>query len=461
MVEPMGSPTVGSGQTEREALPQELASWPTHVPSAAVLGQVELLIAGIFGPAAELTVEVTSTVGGASAEAGHLVLTDDEGTPLADVLVTKVSAGHNRDNVVVAGQVGALRPFRVGPFRALRRWPDDVRRDLAGVPAVAVVLGRPLTADEESRLADAAASRNARLLLLPCVADTGHSGLPPEVLVRGVRASLPRLATPVGPPLLVPLPLVPGVDTAIPAGAEEFVVAAGATLIDPNVAPDGVGWTRIAGALDAAPGVLEGIVAADVAAVLRRWRPPRTERGLTVFFTGLSGSGKSTLAHGLVDALAERGRSVTLVDGDAARRLLSSGLGFSRADRDLNVLRIGWVASEVTRHGGVAVCAPIAPFAATRSKVRHMVETHGGFVLVHVSTPLAICEQRDRKGLYAKARAGLISEFTGISDPYEVPDDANIRVDTSTLTVGDGVGSIVGYLEHEGWLTPLWTTPSR
>jgi sulfate adenylyltransferase len=452
---------VGSGQTARETLPQELASWPTFAPSPAVLGQVELLLAGLFGPAAELTVEVPSAVGDASAEAGHLVLTDEEGTPLADVVVEKVSAGHNGDNVVVAGKVGALRPFRVGPFRALRRWPDDVRRDLAGVPAVAVVLGRPLMADEESRLADAAASRGARLLLLPCVADTGESGLPPEVLARAVLASLPRLATPAGPPLLVPLPLVPGVDTVTPAGAEEFVVAAGATLVDSDVAPDAAGWTRIASALDAAPGALEGIVAADVAAVLRRWRPPRTERGLTVFFTGLSGSGKSTLARGLVDALLEHGRSVTLVDGDAARRLLSSGLGFSRADRDLNVLRIGWVASEVSRHGGVAICAPIAPFASTRSEVRRMVERHGDFVLVYVSTPLAVCEQRDRKGLYAKARAGLIPEFTGISDPYEVPEDADIRIDTSTLTVGDGVGLIVGYLEDEGWLTPQWTPPSR
>ncbi len=420
-----------------------------------------MLLAGIFGPAAGLTIEVPLAVGDASAEAGHLVLTDEEGTPLADVVVEKVSAGHNGDNVVVAGTVGALRPFHVGPFRALRRWPDEVRRELAGVPAVAVVLGRPLSVDEERRLAAAAAGQGARLLLLPCVADTGQSGLPPEVLARAVRASLPRLATPAGPPLLVPLPLVPEVDTVTPAGAEEFVVAAGATLVDSDVAPDPAGWTRIASALDAAPGALEGIVAADVAAVLRRWRPPRTERGLTVFFTGFSGSGKSTLARGLVDALVERGRSVTLVDGDAARRLLSSGLGFSRADRDLNVLRIGWVASEVTRHGGVALCAPIAPFAGTRSEVRRMVEMHGDFVLVHVSTPLAVCEQRDRKGLYAKARAGLIPEFTGISDPYEVPEDADIRIDTSALTVGDAVGLIVGYMEREGWLTPQWTTPSR
>ena len=450
----MGSPTVATGQTRRDALPQEVASWPSYAPSPAVLGQVELLLGGTFGPAAELTFEVPLAVGDASAEAGHLVLTDDEGTPLADVVIEKVSTGHDEDNAVVTGMVGALRPFRLGPFRALRKSPDEVRRDLAGVPAVAVVLGRPLATDEERRLAEVAAGQGARLLVLPCVAETGRSGLPPEVLVRAVLASLPRLATPAGPPLLVPLPLVPGVDTVTPAGAEEFVVAAGTTLVDSDLASDAAGWTRIASALDAPPGALEGIVAADVAAVLRRWRPPRSERGLTVFFTGLSGSGKSTLARGLVDALVEHGRSVTLVDGDAARRLLSSGLGFSRADRDLNVLRIGWIASEVTRHGGVAICAPIAPFASTRSEVRRMVERHGDFVLVHVATPLAVCEQRDRKGLYAKARAGVIPEFTGVSDPYEVPEDAEIRIDTSTMPVDNAVGLIVGYMEREGWLAP-------
>jgi sulfate adenylyltransferase len=132
--------------------------------------------------------------------------------------------------------------------------------------------------------------------------------------------------------------------------------------------------------------------------------------------------------------------------------MLSSGLSFSRADRDLNIRRIGWVASEVTRHGGIAICAPIAPFAATRAEVRRMVERNGGFVLVHVATPLAVCEARDRKGLYAKARAGLIPEFTGVSSPYEIPEDADIRIDTSAISVDDAVAEVVAYLEREGWL---------
>ena len=142
-----------------------------------------------------------------------------------------------------------------------------------------------------------------------------------------------------------------------------------------------------------------------------------------LFLTGLSGSGKSTIARDLRDALAERGdRRVSLLDGDLVRQLLSAGLTFSRADRDLNIARIGYVAAEIARHGGIAICAPIAPFAAARARVREMVSEVGDFLLIHVATPVEVCEARDRKGLYAKARAGLIGQFTGISDPYEEPD---------------------------------------
>ena len=437
--------------TGPDALPDDLAGWPTHVPSPAVLGRVELLLSGTGDPD-PVIVNVPAPVADASADAGHLVLTDEEGTPLADVTVSEVAPGPDGALARVTGPVRALRPFRAGPFRALRRRPDEVRRELAGVAAIGVVLGRPLTAAEEQALSDVAAGRGARLLVLPCVADTGPSGLPPEILVRAVRESLPRLDTPAGPALLVPLPLVPRAEPAVPPGAAEFVHAAGGTMLEPKAMPDPTAWTRIRSALDAGPGAVEQIVAADVAAVLRGWRPVRSARGLTVFFTGLSGSGKSTLARGLADALLERGRTVTLVDGDAARRLLSAGLGFARADRELNIRRIGWVASEITRHGGVAVCAPIAPFAATRAEVRRMVEENGDFVLVHVATPLSVCEQRDHKGLYAKARAGLIPEFTGVSDPYEVPEDADIRLDTSTMPVDEAVAAIVGHLETEGWL---------
>ena len=171
-------------------------------------------------------------------------------------------------------------------------------------------------------------------------------------------------------------------------------------------------------------------------------------------FTGLSGSGKSTIARGVHDLIVERAdRPVTLLDGDVVRRHLSKGLGFSREDRDTNILRIGFVAAEVARHGGIAVCAPIAPYARTRAAVRELVGAAGGrFVLVHVATPLEVCEARDRKGLYAQARAGQIEGFTGVSDPYEVPTDADLRLDTTHLEVPSAVHAVVGLLVSRGLL---------
>jgi sulfate adenylyltransferase len=193
----------------------------------------------------------------------------------------------------------------------------------------------------------------------------------------------------------------------------------------------------------------------DEIEALQRAYVPRASRGFTVFFTGLSGSGKSTIARALRLRLMERtGRQVTLLDGDRVRRHLSSELGFSREHRDLNIERIGWVASEITRHRGIAICAPIAPYDRIRQQVRQMVEEAGGFVLVHVSTPLDTCEQRDRKGLYARARAGSIPEFTGISDPYETPADADLRIDTRHTSVDEACAIVIGYLVGEGYLAP-------
>jgi sulfate adenylyltransferase len=190
-----------------------------------------------------------------------------------------------------------------------------------------------------------------------------------------------------------------------------------------------------------------------VAAELRRSYPPRARQGFTVFFTGLSGSGKSTIANVLLVKLLELGgRPVTLLDGDIVRKHLSSELGFSKEHRDINIRRIGFVASEITKNGGIAICAPIAPYDATRKDVRALVEPGGGFLLVHVSTSLDVCEARDRKGLYAKARAGALPEFTGISDPYEVPDDADVTIDTTQLTPEEAAQQIILHLESEGYV---------
>jgi sulfate adenylyltransferase len=199
----------------------------------------------------------------------------------------------------------------------------------------------------------------------------------------------------------------------------------------------------------------EGELPDEVAAVVDHDRPPPDQQGLVLFFTGLSGSGKSTLARALVDRLLEQGeRTVTSLDGDVVRRNLSAGLTFSKEDRETNSRRIGWVAAEISRHGGVAVCSPIAPFDATRQDVRAMTGAAGGaFFLVHVATPLEECERRDRKGLYAKARRGEIPDFTGISSPYEEPTDADLRIDTTGRTIEDCRDEVLGALRSAGYIT--------
>ena len=190
-----------------------------------------------------------------------------------------------------------------------------------------------------------------------------------------------------------------------------------------------------------------------VVEALRKSYPPRHKQGVTVFFTGLSGSGKSTIANALLVKLLETGdRPVTLLDGDHVRKTLSSELGFSKEHRDLNITRIGYVASEICKNGGIAICAPIAPYTSTRRAVREMNEAFGGFVEVHVATSVEVCEQRDRKGLYAKARAGIIKEFTGISDPYEAPENPEVYIDTADLSPDLAAHRILVKLESMGFL---------
>ena len=191
----------------------------------------------------------------------------------------------------------------------------------------------------------------------------------------------------------------------------------------------------------------------EVVTELRRSFPPRHKQGVTIFFTGLSGSGKSTIANVLLTKFLEAGgRPVTLLDGDLVRKNLSSELGFSKEHRDINIRRIGYVASEITKNGGIAICAPIAPYDVTRKHVRQLIEPYGGFILVHIATSVDVCEQRDRKGLYAKARAGILKEFTGISDPYESPTDADVTINTGELSAEEAAQAIILHLEREGFI---------
>ena len=188
--------------------------------------------------------------------------------------------------------------------------------------------------------------------------------------------------------------------------------------------------------------------------IWRKENPPRNKQGLCLWFTGLSGSGKSTIAGALSAMLLEHGRQATILDGDVVRTHLSKGLGFSKEDRDINILRIGFVAGEIARHNGTVVCAAISPYRSTRNEARKMVGSDH-FVEIFVDTPLDVCEQRDVKGLYARARRGEIKGFTGIDDPYEAPQDPEVVVETVGNTPESNARQIVQYLEERGFLLPV------
>jgi sulfate adenylyltransferase len=385
-----------------------------------------------------LTLEVPSD---AAAPGVPLTLLDPEGAPVGRVAVTAVRPA-GPDTVFVAGPVETVSPREAPTFGYLRRPAREVAAEVPG-PVLGVPVDGPLSSAELDHVAAEAETLGARVLLLPLVG-AGRPG-DPDALVRMTLAAAAALPS---TPRVVAVPL-PCPDEPTDALLRVHVAAAyGATHVVSPVSPSDALPAAVV-----APAVPSQQFPDAVRAELRRAHPPRDAQGLTVFFTGLSGSGKSTLARAFAGRLAERGdRTVSLLDGDVVRRSLSAGLGFSREDRDRNVTRIGWVAAEVTRHGGVAVCAPIAPYASVRADVRRMVERHGGFVLIHVATPIDECERRDRKGLYAKARAGVIPAFTGVSDPYEVPDDADLAIDTTDLTIAEATDRVMRLLVDSGWL---------
>ncbi len=469
-------------------------------------------------------------VGAVPADADRLVLQDQEGSPLAVLSITeRLTPAEDGDVGLVrlAGPVTALREPEHGPFRQLRRRPEDVRAELAD-PAessgnvLAYATRAPLNRRHIGQLRHYAGQLNARLLVLPLVGGPAEIVTRPEALVRAVLAARQHL--PAGT-LVIPVPLAArsaGAGPKAPTGssgrdpadlrARAIVAAAyGAThlladspdvasgpagqktgtltlpgapipviragewaydprsevwrplaLIEPGAEQGELTPSELGALLDSGAEIPAWFAPPGVARQLRRARPPRAERGLAVFFTGLSGSGMSTIARGLGEALSERGdRTVSLLVGDHVRQLLSAGLTFSQADRDLNIARIGYVAAEVARHGGIAICAPIAPYAAARAAARQMVIEVGDFLLVYVSTPVDVCAARDRKGLYAKARAGLITGFTGVSDPYEEPRDADLVLDTSVMTRQQAVDAVLKLLTTGGWLASTPDEPAE
>lgn len=390
-----------------------------------------------------------------------LVLVDPEAVPVAELAVEEVTdSGHG--TVVLAGPLKALERRTKRAFDRFRVHPPGAAHGGLVVPT-----GRPLHSHDLDAVRKEADRHGGPVTLLGL---TGTGRAHPVSLTRALLAGAADIAARVA---VVPLPAMPEIG---PLAENRFVArlaaryGAGRVLlpyaapapppsafadcpVPVTVGPAGpLARSALVRLLDDGAPLPPGYTPAGVEHELRRQHPPTFRRGLVLLFTGLSGSGKSTLASAVADALSEQSdRDVSVLDGDIVRTLLSADLTFSRRDRDRNVRRVGFVASEVARHGGTVVLAQIAPYDSTRKEIRAMISRGGGvLVLVHVSTPLAVCEGRDRKGLYARARAGLIPEFTGVSDPYEIPGDAELTVDTSVVSVESGVSDIMGFLRQRG-----------
>ena len=392
---------------------------PQHCPSQRELDDLELLSVGALAPirafnepGSPVTLTLPPSVGAAAAAAGAVELVDPEGLPLA-----RVALGDG------AWTVEPLTQAQYGPFRRYYLSPTQVRERYAGRTFVPVT---DALTDVQIR-----AIRDLGPTVLLVLVGHGTPALSPVALLRASLAIAEVIDADV-----VAVPLASHGDAGVDHDLGLQVVA--------NYA----GIDRVHGLQEG------GELPLEIVEIVEADRPPVDEQGLVLFFTGLSGSGKSTLARALMDKILEEGeRTLTSLDGDVVRRNLSAGLSFSKEDRETNIRRIGWVAAEVSRHGGIAVCSPIAPFDETRQQVRSMVQDAGGaFFLIHVATPLEECERRDRKGLYAKARAGEIPEFTGISSPYEEPQDADVRVDTTGRSIEDALDDVLVALRDEGFL---------
>jgi len=398
-----------------------------YTPTGRELDDVELLRMGLFGSPGRfegadgpMRICLTPEVAEQAQQAGGLEITDAEGVPLAVVAIEGTAptcVGH-------VGVIGPVRPLRGNSRRAFASLyvSPSATRTVLPPETVTVGVDAPLTDSDVASIREL--GRPVLFLVLTGVGTP--KGLSAAGLIRATLAASGEIddATVYAVPL-ASRPTVRSDDSF-----REQVIRA--------YAPGPTVWTPAG----------DGPCSATVAAIVEQDRPVGLRRGAVVFFTGLSGSGKSTIAQALCNHLIETGgRSVTLLDGDRVRRNLSSGLSFSKQDRETNIERIAWVAAEVARHGGMAVCCPIAPFDRTRKLARQMAEEGGAaFVLVHVSTPIEVCADRDRKGLYARAMRGEISDFTGISSPYEVPEDADLRIDAEGEPVAESLRKLVAFL---------------
>ena len=467
-------------------LRQQSIAWPSWDLSRAQCALLELLCNGVLSPlrgfmtrreyesvissrelpdgrawALPVVLEISAALASQAGPHSSIVLRDAEGVMLARLQVEEIwadAAESTEPRWFAGGPVAAVAAPTHFDFRGLRLPPSEVRdrflrSDATG--AIAMYASSPIGASLAKRVEEFRCSSGAWLLVhaltVPAAADDASH----YWRVRTHQAALEHVAHDRALLALLELPscgsargdLMTRAIVSRNFGCTQLLVTSeddAAHLDDPSFVEFlerqvGMSAVRLPG---------DGRDAAE------RAKPAReAPRGFAVFFTGLSGSGKSTIANVLLIKLLERtGRAVTLLDGDLVRKHLSSELGFSREHREINIRRIGFVASEIAKHGGIAMCAPIAPYADTRAEVRVMVQAVGGFFLVHVATPLDVCEARDRKGLYAKARAGVIPQFTGISDPYEPPEDADLTIDTANMSAEQAAELIVEQLHARGYL---------
>lgn len=433
---------------------------PWHVLSDGALDELELLLGGLYAPAhgyclpsnvpvlwpTAVTLLLPRSVGERAVQESALLLCDPDGTPLALLTVSGFESAPGT-GIYLAGTLSPLKAAEHPPLRHLRI--TEPLASAAGRELVVSAFSKPPLAAQMARAVSVAASRNADLCLVAVTGPQQHgryTALELMTVLEQCAAEVPGCSSRL---LVLRSPVRSGKqqDELV----QELVFRnLGANVLLDFTAPDepqaGSDRARFAHrrsqTIPGQPIPGQSIPGHPVSG----HTGTGSATGSVVFFTGLSGSGKSTIARALAQRLQAAGeRTVTLLDGDHVRRLLSSGLGFSKEDRETNIRRIGWVASLIAASGGDAVCAPIAPFDSTRREVRAMAPA-GSFILVHVSTPLSVCEARDRKGLYARARTGQIPEFTGISSPYEVPADADLVINTAEVGVDAAVSAIMDAL---------------
>lgn len=380
-----------------------------HLPSIQLnpdsLGRLELFLAGALRPQPRFILEAPPLEPGA-----QILLRDPNNVRLAVFTAKEAAPG-----LGMAGDLVVIEPPRHSDFQQYRRSAEEFRSQL-GARAVAVALrGFPSLELEAALLAAG----------MPVALHIVESG-PVDHFARVRAAEILAAALAPTPAAIQILPFVP----------EGVLRNYGATSVidEPQAEADG-------GTLTYRP---------EIAAIMAEAMPPPPRQGFCVWFTGLPSSGKSTIADQLMILLRQSGRRVTSLDGDVVRTHLSKGLGFTREDRDVNIRRIGWVASEIARHGGASVVAAVSPYAASRDDARRMVGPN--FVLVHVATPAEICEQRDVKGFYQQARSGKITGFTGVDDPYEIPANAELTLTTAERTAEGNARDVLAYLAQRGWV---------